>query len=107
MPRSNSGINISIMFKINLIKERRRRVSSSRSGSWSKSHSRRRNHNRHNNSRRIRRDSRSRSISPKNKGNILYITNLSARVKERHIRSKFEKFGELEDVNLVTDPYTG
>ena len=39
-------------------------------------------------------------------GNVLYITNLSSRVKESKLEDKFSRYGNVTRVHLVKDPYT-
>lgn len=37
---------------------------------------------------------------------MLYVTNLSSRIKERHLEDKFRKYGSVNSVKIVKDPYT-
>ncbi|XP_021715457.1 scaffold attachment factor B1-like [Chenopodium quinoa] len=50
--------------------------------------------------------SRSRESSVENPGNNLYVTGLSTRVTRRELEKHFSSEGKVEDVHLVTDPWT-
>lgn len=39
-------------------------------------------------------------------GNVLYVTNLSSRIKEKNLEEKFKKYGSINSVKIVKDPYT-
>lgn len=48
----------------------------------------------------------SRDNSSENKGNVLYVSNLSKRVNESDLHEKFERFGKIEEINIVKEPFT-
>ncbi|GMH12246.1 hypothetical protein Nepgr_014087 [Nepenthes gracilis] len=50
--------------------------------------------------------SRSRESSVENPGNNLYVTGLSTRITKRDLAKHFSSEGKVEDVHLVTDPWT-
>lgn len=61
--------------------------------------------------RRSRRRSRSRSRSSrspeiKNTGEVVYINNLDRRIKEKELQELFEKYGEIDKIEIVKDPFT-
>ncbi len=37
---------------------------------------------------------------------MLYISNLSRRIKDDDILDKFSKYGKIKDINIVRDPFT-
>lgn len=39
-------------------------------------------------------------------GNVLYITNISSRVKENKLEEKFTRFGNVNRVQIIKDPYS-
>jgi RNA recognition motif-containing protein len=39
--------------------------------------------------------------------NNLYVGNLSYETNEETLRTLFAEYGQIESVNLITDPYTG
>jgi RNA recognition motif-containing protein len=48
----------------------------------------------------------SRENSSENKGNVLYISNLPIKVSESQIKEKFSKFGKIEEINIVREPFS-
>jgi len=50
--------------------------------------------------------SRSRSRSPANEGNNLYISNLSYKIKDQDLHEKFSQYGKIKYCKIIKDPYT-
>lgn len=46
------------------------------------------------------------NTNPSSQGNVLYVTNLNSKIKERQLEDKFKAFGSLQSINLVKDPYS-
>jgi RNA recognition motif-containing protein len=41
-----------------------------------------------------------------NSGNVLYVSNLSKRIRDEEIQERFTKYGKLTDLNIIRDPFT-
>uniref|UniRef100_A0A6B2LT91 RRM domain-containing protein n=1 Tax=Arcella intermedia TaxID=1963864 RepID=A0A6B2LT91_9EUKA len=45
-------------------------------------------------------------MEDKNPGNNLFVENLHPRTREGDLRPLFEKYGTVEDMNVIVDPHT-
>lgn len=48
----------------------------------------------------------SRDNSSENKGNVLYVSNLPRKLKEGALREKFGKYGKIEMIDIVKEPFS-